>query len=140
MSAGAVSVSALAAITLLGVAALGLWGCPQYRVYDQRMSGRAELERADQNRQVRVREAQAALDAAQLTAQAEVAKARGVAEANQIMASSLAGPEAEAYLRWRYIEMLEETSGQGDHQSIIYIPTEAGIPILEAGRFARPPQ
>jgi hypothetical protein len=32
--------------------------------------------------------------------------------------------------------MLQETAGQGDRQ-IIYLPTEAGMPILEAGR--RPP-
>jgi len=34
--------------------------------------------------------------------------------------------------RWRYIEMLENTSGSG--RDVIYIPTEAGLPILEAGK------
>ena len=74
------------------------------------------------------------LDAAELTAQAEVARAKGTNEANRIMAESLGGPEN--YLRWAYINMLQETAGQGDRQ-IIYLPTEAGMPILEASR--RPP-
>ena len=58
-------------------------------------------------------------------------RAQGVAQANKIIADSLGGPEG--YLRWRYIEMLQETSQAGGHQ-IIYIPTEAGLPLLEAGR------
>jgi hypothetical protein len=29
--------------------------------------------------------------------------------------------------------MLQETAGKGD-RSVIYLPTEAGMPILEAGR------
>lgn len=52
------------------------------------------------------------------------------------MAQSLGGPEN--YLRWAYIDMLKETADQQDRQ-IIYIPTEAGMPILEAGqRGGRP--
>jgi len=103
---------------------------PQYKVYSQRMLGQAELQRAESNRQIKVREAQAAYDAADLTAKAEIRRAEGVAEANRIIADSLDG--AEGYLRWRYIEMLENTSGSG--RDVIYIPTEAGLPILEAGK------
>ena len=36
----------------------------------------------------------------------------------------------ENYIRWRYIEGLHDGSSE-----VIYIPTEAGIPIMEAGRF-----
>ena len=46
------------------------------------------------------------------------------------MAKSLGGPQG--YLRWKYIEMLEET-GQNSN-TIVYIPTEGAMPILEAGR------
>ena len=112
-----------------------LVGWPQYNVYRKQMHGSAAYEQAVQDRRIRVLEAQAALDSAQLTAQAEIARARGTNEANRIMAESLGGPEN--YLRWSYIHMLEETAGQGDRQ-VIYIPTEAGMPILEAGR--RPAQ
>ena len=116
---------------IAGVIALILVGWPRYNVYQRQMAGRAAYEQAVQDRRIRVLEAQAALDAAELTAQAEVARARGTNEANRIMAESLGGPDN--YLRWSYIHMLEETAGDGDRQ-IIYIPTEAGMPILEAGQ------
>lgn len=108
-----------------------LIGWPQYNVYRQEMAGRAAYAQAEQDRRIRVLEAQAALDSAELTAQAEIARARGTNEANRIMAESLGGPDN--YLRWSYINMLQETAGSGDRQ-IIYIPTEAGMPILEAGQ------
>lgn len=114
-----------------------LVGFPSYNVYSKQMQGKAAYEEAVQNRRIRVLEAQAALDSAALTAQAEIARARGTNEANRIMAESLGGPEN--YLRWSYIHMLEETAGKGDRQ-VIYLPTEAGMPILEAGRRATPAQ
>jgi len=119
-------------MSVLGIAVIGgfMYIIPQYKVYSQRMLGQAELQRAESNRQIKVREAQAAYDAADLTAKAEIRRAEGVAEANRIIADSLDG--AEGYLRWRYIEMLENTSGSG--RDVIYIPTEAGLPILEAGK------
>ncbi|MFT4911434.1 MAG: regulator of protease activity HflC (stomatin/prohibitin superfamily) [Brevundimonas sp.] len=115
---------------VLGIALVGM---PTYNVYSKQMKGKAAYEEAVQNRRIRVLEAQAALDSAELTAQAEIARARGTNEANRIMAESLGGPDN--YLRWAYINMLQETAGQGDRQ-VIYIPTEAGLPILEAGRRA----
>ncbi len=109
------------------------WGYPQYNVYSQRMEGEAQLSKAESTRRTRVLEAQAIKDSAQLQADAEVIRAGGVAKANQILAESLGGPEG--YLRWKYIEMLEETAKTGGHsRDTIYIPTEAGMPILEAGR------
>lgn len=114
-----------------GIIAGAFWAWPQFNVYSQRMAGQAEFQRAESNRRIRVQEAQALFDAAKLTAQAEVERARGVAEANEIIADSLGG--AEGYLRWRYIEMLEETGR--NNRDVIYIPTEAALPILEAGRF-----
>lgn len=118
----------------IGVVVVGgivgaFWAFPQYNVYQAEAGGRAEYSRAESNRRISVLEAQASLDSAELTSQAEVARARGVAEANAIIAGSLGGPEG--YLRWRYIEMLESTS-RGT--SVIYVPTEAGLPILEAGK------
>ena len=124
-------------VGVLVVIAGVLLGLPSYNVYRKQMAGKAAYEQAVQDRRIRVLEAQAALDSAELTARAEVARARGTDEANRIMAQSLGGPEN--YLRWAYIDMLKETADQQDRQ-IIYIPTEAGMPILEAGqRGARPP-
>lgn len=120
----------LIAVLAVGMVVGGCVGYPHYNVYSQRMQGEAEFQRAESNRQIAVREAQAKLDAAKLTSEAEIERARGVAEANKIIANSLNGPEG--YLRWRYIEMLENTATGG--RDIIYIPTEAGLPILEAGK------
>ena len=122
-------------IAILIVGALLLIGLPTYNVYSKQMAGKAAYEQAVQDRRIRVLEAQAALDSAKLTAQAEVERARGVNEANRIMAESLGG--AENYLRWSYIHMLQETAGKQGRE-VIYIPTEAGMPILEAGRRPTP--
>lgn len=126
----------LLGIGLILVIIIGLLiGWPQYSVFAARKHGEAELARATQNRQVRVQEALAKFEAADYDAKAEVRRAQGVAQANKIIAESLGGPEG--YLRWRYIEMLQETSDKGGHQ-IIYLPTEAGLPLLEAGRRPQP--
>jgi hypothetical protein len=61
-----------------------------------------------------------------IIANAEIARAKGVAEANQIIADSL--KNNEAYLRYLWIDKLS------DNQNVIYVPTEAGLPLLEAGR------
>lgn len=119
-----VCVAAFIAI-LIGV---GMAGCPQYQVYEQKMTGEAELARATFNRQVKVREAEAVFESSSLLAKAEVERAKGVAQANKIIGDSLKGHEE--YLRWLYIEGLKENK----NSSIVYIPTEAGLPILEAGR------
>ena len=120
-------------ITLVVIAAIVLIGLPTYNCYSKQMAGKAAYEQAVQDRRIRVLEAQAALDSAKLTAQAEIERAKGTNEANRIMAESLGGPDN--YLRWSYIHMLEETAGKQGRE-VIYIPTEAGMPILEAGRRA----
>ena len=120
-------------ITLVVIAAIVLIGLPTYNVYSKQMAGKAAYEQAVQDRRIRVLEAQAALDSAKLTAQADIERAKGTNEANRIMAESLGGPDN--YLRWSYIHMLEETAGKQGRE-VIYIPTEAGMPILEAGRRA----
>lgn len=105
----------------------GLYGCPQYGVYEQRLTGEAELARAQQNRQIAVNEAQAKLDAAKLLAEAEIERAKGAAKSNDIIANGLGGPEG--YLRYLWIQSLDNPNNK-----LIYVPTEAGLPILEAGR------
>lgn len=115
---------------VLGVLVLGalLWGWPQYKVYQQQLAGEAELARATQNRQIRIQEAKAKQESAALEAQAEIERAKGVAEANKIIGDSLKGNEA--YLRYLWIQGLQE----GATPQVVYVPTEAGLPILEAGK------
>ncbi len=113
---------------IIGFITLCLWGCPKYSVYEQSMSGEAELAKATFNRQVRVREAEATKEASTLLAQAEVERAKGIAQANHIIGESL--KDHQEYLHWLYIEALKENKAA----QVIYVPTEAGIPILEAGK------
>lgn len=113
---------------LVALAFVIIFGWQWFKVFSAEMSGRAELARAEGNRQIRVLEAQAQLDSASLTAQAEIIRAEGISEANRIVADGLGGPEG--YLRYLYIDMLRENEGT----QIIYVPTEAGLPILEAGQ------
>lgn len=111
------------------VSILGLVvGIQWFKVFAAQQSGKAELAQAEWNRQIIVRQAQAKKDAAVLEAEAEVARAHGVAQANEVIANGLGG--SEGYLRYLYIHMLSE---QQDKQ-IIYVPTEASLPILEASK------
>lgn len=110
---------------------LAMWGCPQYYVYNQRMSGEADLAHAHASRQVQIQDALSKLEAARSLALAEIERAKGVAEANKIIGDSL--KNNESYLRYLYINGLKEK----DNLTTIYIPTEAGLPILEAGRGIR---
>ena len=106
-------------------------GCPVYNVWQQGLEGEAELARAEQNRQILINEAKAKKESSIYWAEAEIERAKGAAEANKVMANSLGG--SEDYLRWLYIEKLDEIkNGQ-----IIYLPTEAGVPILEASRLQK---
>jgi type II secretory pathway pseudopilin PulG len=119
--------SLIIVLLVIGIgAALGL---PWYGVYRQGLRGEAELARAKANRQIAVQEAEAKKESARLLAEAEVERAKGVAQANKIIGDSLHGNEA--YLRYLWIQGLHE----GANPQVVYIPTEAGLPILEAGRI-----
>ena len=104
---------------------------PQYHVWSQQKEGEALLAHAQSAKEVAVAEAKAKMESADLLAQAEVKRAGGVAQANKIIGDSLKGNEA--YLRYLWVNNLENSKNQ-----VIYIPTETGLPIMEAGR--RPAQ
>lgn len=110
-------VGGVAAFVLICV---GVWGV--FRL----VSPQLNLYKANTEREIEVREAKAHRDAAVLLAEAEVNRAKGVAAANELIAESI----TEEYIRWLYVDQMDQL---GDH-SVIYIPTEGGIPILEAGR------
>lgn len=104
---------------------------PPVKTYVAEYQGKAELAHAEYSRQVQIQDAKGKEEAAKHLALAEVTRAEGVAKANQIIGESL--KNNEAYLRWLYIEGLKEKQGQ----EIIYVPTEAGLPILEANRLKK---
>ena len=120
----------LIAFVLMGFIVLGMWGCPKYNVYSARLEGEAKLAHAQAEREVQVRDAQGKMEASSLLAQVDIERAKGVAKANQIIGKSL--EQNEAYLKWLYIEGLKEKTGE-----VIYVPTETGLPILEAGNRKR---
>ena len=122
-----VTISSVVTFVIIGFVVLGMWGCPKYSVWQQEMSGKADLAKAEWNRQIAVREAEAKKESAKYNADAEIIRAGGVAEANKIIGSSLKGNES--YLRYLWIQGLQDGSSE-----IIYIPTEANLPILEATR------
>ena len=101
-----------------------MYGMPMYNVYHQQMEGEAELAKANFSKQVAVQEAHAKMESAKLLADAEVMRAEGVAKANKIIGDSLTNNEA--YLRYLFVNNLEHTQNQ-----VIYVPTEANLPILE---------
>jgi regulator of protease activity HflC (stomatin/prohibitin superfamily) len=110
----------------------GMVGCPIYNVWHAQKAGEAELAQADQNRQIQIAQSRAKAEAAKFEADAEVARAQGVAQANKIIGDSLQGNEA--YLRYLWINSLENS-----RNAVVYVPTEANLPILEAGRLGQVP-
>ena len=120
---------------LLGIIFGWMAFMPTYRIWQREQNGRAELAEAEWSKQIAVEEARARNDSATLEAEArikqetakaeaEIIRAKGVAESNKIIADSLQGNES--YLRYLWIDKL------GDNQNVIYVPTEAGLPLLEA--------
>ena len=99
---------------------------PPYRVWSSEMKGKAEYMRAEQNRRIKVEEAKANLDAEKLNAQAEIERAKGAAEAIKIENGSL----TPTYIQYLWVRQQNAST----NNRIIYIPTEAGLPVLEAGR------
>ncbi len=68
------------------------------------------------------------LEKAEKDAQIEIARARGVAEANKIISGSIS-PE---YIQYLWVQGLNDGNSE-----VIYVPTEANLPILEATRPTR---
>ena len=119
----AIGVIVVSIISIVGI----FWGYPLYNVYSKRLEGEASLQQAQYDRQIAVAEAHAKMESAKLLAQAEVERAKGVAQANKIIGDSLKGNEV--YLKYLWVNGLENTKNQ-----IVYIPTEANLPLLEAGK------
>ncbi|MBR8706375.1 hypothetical protein [Bacteroides pyogenes] len=99
---------------------------PYYNVWQQEMSGRAEFAKAEQNRKIKIEEAKANLEAEKLNAQAEIERAKGAAEAIKIENGSITA----AYIQYLWVRQQNNLN----NKTVIYIPTEANLPVLEAVR------
>jgi hypothetical protein len=96
-------------------------GLPQYSVWQQGLAGEAMLARAEQTRRVAVLQATAERDAAIFRAEA----------------IEIVGQAAKDYPEYRYQEFLGafgEALQSEAIDKIIFVPTEANIPVTEAGR------
>jgi len=122
-------------VLIIGYIVISMAVMPNYRIYSQDKQGQANLRQQEWEKKILIEQANAENESATLQAeatikqetakaQAEVIRAKGVAEANAIIADSLKGNES--YLRYLWIDKL------ADNANTIYVPTEAGLPILEA--------
>ncbi len=121
-----------AVLTLTGLVVVGgiigiMWALPQYSVWQQEMSGRAALAKATQSRQIKVEEAKALKESAGFYAEAEIVRAKGVAEANKIIAQGLGGESGEMYIKYLWVNAMSEK----ENVSTVYIPVgQSGIPLM----------
>lgn len=119
----------------------GLWGIcviialtismafirPWYNVWSQEMEGKAEFAKAEQNRKIKIEEARANLEAEKLNAQAEIERAKGAAEAIRIENGSI----TPTYIQYLWVRQQSDLS----NKTVIYVPTETNLPILESTRM-----
>ena len=117
----------LGSIAIVLVCVVGLFiAVPYYNVWQQEMSGRAEFAKAEQNRKIKIEEAKANLEAEKLNAQAEIERAKGAAEAIRSENGSL----TPAYIQYLWVRQQATLNDK----TVIYVPTETNLPILEANR------
>ena len=119
----------VALFVLMVIVAL-MWGLPRYNVWQQEMAGKAEMAKAEQNRRILVEEAKAKLEAEKLNAQAEIERARGMAEAMKVENGTL----SETYNQYLFIRTLEKLADKGDLPQIIYVPTNGMVPVMDVSK------
>jgi hypothetical protein len=138
--------------TLIGIAVVGVvfaFALPAYNVWYQSMEGKAQLKKAEQDRQIMVQEAQATFDSSSLLAEAAVVKAKGEAQAAIERAKGEAQAkienakgEAEANqiisvsISFDYNVYLWIKALNNGRNSVVYVATESGVPlpVTEAGK------
>lgn len=99
-----------------------------YNVWAAHKSGEADLAKAQNEQKIQVAQARGRLEAADLNKQAEIIDAEAVSKSVEIIGKAL--HNNHGYLQWKWIHMME----QRDSGDTIYVPTEVGLPILEAGK------
>ena len=107
-------------IALIG---LGMWIVPKYNVWNKSLQGKAQLKEAEYSKQIMIETAKANLEAEKLNAEAELERAKGMAKAMEIENGKL----TDTYIKYLWVRSMT-----GNEANTIYIPTEAGLPILEA--------
>ena len=116
------------AVIVILIAIVGLmFGLPKYNVWRAEQAGKAEFSKAEQNRRIKIEEAKANLEAEKLNAQAEIERAKGAAEAIRIENNSI----TPTYIQYLWVRQQNNLNDK----TVIYVPTETNLPVLEAGRI-----
>jgi len=105
----------------IGVIGVMMWGIPTYNVWEQGLAGEAALKKAVQTKQIMIETALAEKDSA----------------VHRAAAINIMGEAAKMYPEYRQQEFMlafGEALREGNIEQIIYVPTEANIPINEAGK------
>ena len=87
---------------------------PWYNVWSQEMEGKAEFAKAEQNRKIKIE------------------RAKGAAEAIRIENGSI----TPTYIQYLWVRQ----QGDLNNKTVIYVPTETNLPILESTRALQIPQ
>jgi hypothetical protein len=112
-------------LILILIIGTSMWALPKYKIYRLNLSGQADLKEAEWTKKIMIEEARAKKDSATLLANAEVERAKGVAQANKIIAGSI----TEDYLKYLYIQGLQTNKMQ-----TIYIPTNGLLPVFDINK------
>lgn len=99
---------------------------PWYNVWSQEMEGKAEFANVEQNRKIKIVEAKANLEAEKLNAQAEIERAKGASEAIRIENGTI----TPTYIQYLWVRQ----QGDLNNKTVIYVPTETNLSILESTR------
>ena len=113
----------LIATSIISIVVILMFGLPTYSVWQQEMAGKAEMAKAEQNRKIQIEEAKANLESQKLNSQAEVERAKGMAQAIDIENGKL----TTLYIQYLWVRNIDKMDGEK-----IYIPTEGNLPLLEA--------
>jgi len=120
-SESVVKLTIISVITAVILILIVMAGYPFYKVWSQEMRGKAALAEATQSKMIQIEQARAELESAQLRAEA----------------IKIIGKTAKEYPEYReqeFIGAFGEALREGKINQIIYVPTEANLPILEAGK------
>lgn len=110
-------------VLIVGCIAFLMWLVPTYGVWRAGLVGKGSLMRAEQEKQIQIEQAKAELESAKLRA-----------EAIQIVGK--AAKDFPEYRTQEFLGAFGDALKEGTVDQIIYVPTEAGIPILESGRVS----
>lgn len=113
----------LGVLLLIGIIGGLMFAIPKYKVWTKELNGEAQLREAEYSKKIQIEEAKANLEAEKLNADAEIERAKGMAKAMEIENGKL----TDTYIKYLWVRSMT-----GNEANTIYIPTEAGLPILEA--------